>query len=203
MHNPEMNSVAAKIADLEQEIKKAISDIEPEKKHLEAALSDLEKQVGREREKLLSITQAVKTQDRIRQKEKALKLAAAEFEDCERKLYLLELYGRKRSEYIEETVSQKFEITSWKLFEEQINAGSREICEPVYQGVPYSTDLNTGAKIQVGLDVIRTLSKHHSVTMPVFIDNAESVTNWMIDLDNQMIRLAAAPNVEKLEVIGG
>lgn len=201
MHVPEMNSLADRIAEISQEIEKEIEGIGPEKERLEAALSELEKQVGREREKLLSITQAEKTQARIRQKEEALKLAAVEFEECERKLYLLEMYGRKRSEYIEETVSQKFQITSWKLFEEQINAGSREICEPVYQGVPYSTDLNTGAKIQVGLDVIKTLSIHHGVIMPVFVDNAESITNWMIDMDNQMIRLVAMPNVEKLEVI--
>lgn len=203
MHVPEMNSLAARIAEISQEIEKEIEGIGPEKERLEAALSELEKQVGREREKLLSITQAEKTQDRIRQKENALKLAAAEFEECERKLYLLEMYGRKRSEYIEETVSQKFEITSWKLFEEQINAGSREVCEPVYQGVPYSTDLNTGAKIMVGLDVIKTLSIHHGVMLPVFVDNAESITNWMIDMDNQMIRLVAMPNVEKLELIDG
>lgn len=200
---PGKAEIEGQIASLAEVIEKEVESIGPEKERLEAALSELEIKVGREREKLLSITQAEKTQDRIRQKEKALKLAAAEFEECERKLFLLELYGRKRSEYIEETVSQKFEITSWKLFEEQINAGSREICEPVYGGVPYSTDLNTGAKIQVGLDVIRTLSRHHGVTMPVFIDNAESVTSWMIDMDNQMIRLQAMPNVEKLEVIDG
>lgn len=203
MHIPEMNSMAARIAEISQEIEKEIEGIGPEKERLESALSDLSRQLEKERKKLAAIGQAEDTKRRIEQKEKDLKLAAGEFEECERKLYLLELYGRKRSEYIEETVSQKFEITSWKLFQEQVNEGSREICEPVYQGVPYNTDLNTGAKIQVGLDVIKTLSIHHSVMMPVFIDNAESITTWMIDMDNQMIRLVAAANVEKLEVIGG
>ncbi|HSQ87010.1 MAG TPA: hypothetical protein VLM43_20070, partial [Desulfobacterales bacterium] len=148
MHVPEMNSLAARVAEISQEIGKEIQDIGPEKERLESALSDLNGQLEKERKKLSAIGQAEDTKRRIEQKEKDLKLAAGEFEDCERKLYLLELYGRKRSEYIEETVSQKFEITSWKLFEEQINAGSREVCEPVYGGVPYSTDLNTGAKIQ-------------------------------------------------------
>ena len=199
----EKPKIIAMIATIERKIEKAEDDIGPEKERLEAALSDLEIKVGREREKLLSITQAEKTQDRIGQKEEALKTAAIEFERCERELYLLELYSQKRSEYIEETVSGKFEITAWKLFEMQVNQGSREICEAVYNGVPYSTDLNTGMKIQVGLDCIKTLSIHHGVIMPVFIDNAESITNWMIDMDNQMIRLVAMPNVEKLEVIDG
>lgn len=203
MHIPEMNSMAARIAEISQEIEKEIEGIGPEKERLESALSDLSRQLEKERKKLAAIGQAEDTKRRIEQKEADLKLAATEFEECERRLYLLELYGRKRSEYIEETVSQKFEITSWKLFQEQVNEGSREICEPVYGGVPYSTDLNTGAKIQVGLDCIKTLSIHHGVMMPVFIDNAESITSWMIDMDNQMIRLVAAANVEKLEVIGG
>ena len=68
-------------------------------------------------------------------------------------------------------------------------------------GVPYSTDLNTGARINVGLDVINTLSKHYGVMLPIFVDNAESVTAWEFDMDNQMIKLMAAANVEKLEVI--
>lgn len=198
---PGKAEIDGQIASLAEVIEKEIEGIGPEKERLEVALSDLSRQLEKERKKLAAIGQAEDTKRRIEQKEKDLKLAAGEFEECERKLYLLELYGRKRSEYIEETVSQKFEITSWKLFEEQINAGSREICEPVYAGVPYSTDLNTGAKIQVGLDCIKTLSIHHGVIMPVFVDNAESVTTWMIDMDNQMIRLVAMPNVEKLEVI--
>lgn len=201
-HNiPEKVELESRIAALAQDIEKEAYNIGPERSRLESALSDLNEQLEKERKKLAAIGQAEDTRRRIEQKEKDLKLVAGEFEDCERKLYLLELYGRKRSEYIEETVSQKFEITSWKLFEEQVNAGSREICEPVYQGVPYSTDLNTGAKIMVGLDVIKTLSIHHGVIMPVFVDNSESITNWMIDLDNQMIRLVAAANVEKLEIV--
>jgi DNA repair exonuclease SbcCD ATPase subunit len=188
-------------AEVESAIENKGLDIEPEKKRLEQDLGSFTRELEAEQGKLSSIRSAERTRERIADKEAMLKAAAIEYEECERQLYMLELYGRKRSEYIEETVSQKFEITAWKLFEEQINAGSREICEAVYQGVPYSTDLNTGARIQVGLDVIKTLSKHHGVKMPIFIDNAESVTNWMIDLDNQLIRLVAAANIDKLEVV--
>lgn len=166
---------------------------------LKNAIDDLQNEAGRERSKLLILEQWTKSMDRIAIKEKMLAEAAVEFESVERSLYLLELYSRKRGEFIEENVSQNFELTHWKLFEDQINQGSREICEAVYQGVPYSTDLNTGAKIQVGLDVIKTLSRHHQITMPVFVDNSESVTEWLVDLNNQIIRLQAAANIEKLE----
>jgi hypothetical protein len=189
------------ISEINASIKEQDSDIEPQKTRLEQDLGSFQHQIEAEQAKLSSIRSAEKTRKRIADKEALLKGAAIEYEECERQLYMLELYGRKRSEYIEETVSQKFEITAWKLFEEQVNTGSREICEAVYQGVPYSTDLNTGAKIQVGLDVIKTLSKHHRIKMPIFIDNAESVTNWLIDVDNQLIKLVAEANVDKLEVI--
>jgi DNA repair exonuclease SbcCD ATPase subunit len=195
-------AILNKISEINASIKEQESDIEPQKTRLEQDLGSFTRELEAEQAKLSSIRSAERTRERIADKEAMLKGAAIEFEECERQLYMLELYGRKRSEYIEETVSQKFEITHWKLFEEQVNAGTREICEAVYSGVPYS-DLNTGARIQIGLDVIKTLSRHHKIKMPVFIDNAESVTDWLVDIDNQLIKLAAAANVDKLEVING
>ena len=52
-------------------------------------------------------------------------------------------------------------------------------------------DVNTGAKIQAGLDIISGLQEIYQVRMPIFIDNAEAVTHWMIDLNCQQIKLYA------------
>jgi DNA repair exonuclease SbcCD ATPase subunit len=193
-------AILDKISEINASIKEQENDIEPQKTRLEQDLGNFTREIEVEQAKLSSIRSAEKTRERIADKEAMLKGAAIEYEECERQLYMLELYGRKRSEYIEETVSQKFEITHWKLFQDQVNEGTREICEAVYSGVPYS-DLNTGARIQIGLDVIKTLSRHHKIKMPVFIDNSESVTDWLVDIDNQLIKLVAAANVNSLEVI--
>jgi exonuclease SbcC len=112
---------------------------------------------------------------------------------------LIELFVRKKSEFIETSVSKHFRIVEWKLFEEQVNGGLRDICEPMHQGVPYNTDLNTGARINVGLDVIATLSRHYGIQCPIFIDNAESITDF-IDFENQAIHLVAVKDLQKLKI---
>ena len=127
--------------------------------------------------------------------------AGVKFEAIERKLLMLEEFSEKKSRYIEKNINDKFELTEWKLFEKQVNGGQREICEAMLGGVPYSSDLNTGAKINVGLDCIRTLQKHYGTTLPVWIDNAESVTQWHGEEDLQTIKLVANSEFGRLEVV--
>ncbi len=50
--------------------------------------------------------------------------------------------------------------------------------------VPWS-DVNTGARVRAGLQIIKVLSGHYGITAPVFIDNAESVTG---SIDNAKAR---------------
>jgi len=199
--NEQTAQLREQIAAAREQIQKSMESTTPEIEACEETLSAFEMEKGRAESKLLDFTQLEKIERRIKERQQDLKEAAAAYEDIERQLYILELYSRKRSEYIEENVSQQFQITKWKLFEMQINGGIREVCEPTYQGVPYSSDLNTGAKINIGLDCIKTLSAHYGVSLPVFVDNSESITNWQIDLEQQTIRLVAMPNKDELEVV--
>ena len=85
------------------------------------------------------------------------------------------------------------------MFEKQVNGGINETCETLYKGVPYSSGLNNGAQINVGLDIIRTLSDYYDFKAPVFIDNAESVTD-ILDIEAQMIKLVVSPQDEELRI---
>jgi len=199
--NTKADAIAASMSAIQAEIDQLNTDIAPERERLEKRLSGFLDEKGKIESQLLEYTQLDRTLRRIEQLEKSLKENGKQYEQCEKQLYLIELFIRKKAEFIEENVSGFFSITRWKLFDVQVNQGIRDICEATMGGVPYSTDLNTGAKINVGLDVINTLSKHYGVMLPIFVDNAESVTNWEFDIDNQMIKLVAAMNVEKLEVI--
>ena len=142
----------------------------------------------------------IKREKQVAGYEEELKQAGKDFEAVEQQLYLLTEYNRLWNEYLESTVNEFFVLTDWKLFENQINNGVKSICEPIYQGISYNSDLNTGAKINVGLDCINAISKHFNIQCPVFIDNAESVTNW-IETDLQLIKMVAQPNLKELEVI--
>ena len=77
----------------------------------------------------------------------------------------------------------------------------RKICNVVYGGVPY-IGLNNGMKINVGIDIINTLSRAYGVTVPLFVDNAESVTN-LEKCDCQVVRLVVSENDKELRVQNG
>jgi hypothetical protein len=66
-----------------------------------------------------------------------------------------------------------------------------------YNGVPYEGGLNNAARINVGLDIINTLGQHYGFSAPIFVDNAEAVTQ-LIDTDSQVIRLVVPPTFDSL-----
>ena len=76
-----------------------------------------------------------------------------------------------------------------------------ECCEvliPNDAGVPVPwRDANNAAKINAGLEIIGTLSRHWDMTMPVFVDNAESVQNTE-SVSTQLIRLVVPPSWDSL-----
>ena len=76
-----------------------------------------------------------------------------------------------------------------------------ERCDVTYDGVPY-TGLNNGMKINVGIDIIDTLSAAYGVSVPLFIDNAESVTN-LNHCGCQTIRLVVSENDKELRINHG
>ena len=55
-------------------------------------------------------------------------------------------------------------------------------------GVPFNS-LNSAGQVLAGLDIIRTFCRYYGATAPVFIDNAESISQTDFALDSQVIRL--------------
>ena len=68
----------------------------------------------------------------------------------------------------------------------------------VYDGIPYIS-VNNGMKINLGIDIINTLSMAYGVRVPLFVDNAESVTN-LETCGSQIIRLVVSENDKELRV---
>lgn len=124
---------------------------------------------------------------------------ASEFEQLERELYLCDQFIRTKVEMLTDRINSKFELARFRLFEEQVNGGLKECCETLYQGVPYTSNLNTGARINVGLDIIDTLAEHYGFAPPVFIDGAESVTE-ILPTRGQQIKLVVSKPDKTLRV---
>lgn len=118
--------------------------------------------------------------------------------DIEKQEFQCEAFTRAKIGMIEDKVNSMFSLVKFKMFNILVNGGSEETCDCLINGVPYS-DANNAAKIQGGLDIIKTLSKHYDVYAPVFIDNRESVTE-IPDMDCQVISLYVDPEQKTLLV---
>ena len=128
-----------------------------------------------------------------------LKDATLRLERVEKLLYLMEEYTRYKAKAIENLVNSLFRLARFRLFRPQANGGMEERCDVVYDGVPYLS-LNSSMKINIGIDMIRSLSKHFGVSMPLFVDNAESVTAAE-KTGGQMIMLVVSAMDKNLRIV--
>lgn len=141
----------------------------------------------------------VKAQARVAELSAEEKRLAGEWERLSGELYLMEQFTRRKVEMLEDKINSKFELARFRLFSDQINGGLSECCEVLCGGVPYSTGLNNGARVNVGLDIIKTLSGHYGIELPVIVDNSESVTK-LLPMDCQVIRLVVSGSDSVLRV---
>lgn len=112
-------------------------------------------------------------------------------EDYEHQLYILKEFTTTKVKMLTENINKKFKMANFKLFNHQVNGEIKETCVCTVDGVGYNGGLNNAARINVGLDIINTLSTHYGITAPIFIDNAESVTD-IIPTEAQQIQLVVS-----------
>lgn len=125
---------------------------------------------------------------------------AKEIEKIDKGIFLIGEFIKAKVRMTDEKVSSMFKLARFRMFEKNLgDDGIKEGCEVLYNGVPYTTDLNNGMRINVGLDIINTLSRHYNITAPLFIDNSESVTQ-LEPVNAQMIRLIVSAPDKKLRV---
>jgi hypothetical protein len=135
---------------------------------------------------------------RIAELQEDARKAAAALDLIEQMLFLIDEYSRYKTQFIEDSINRLFRIARFRLFREQANGGVEARCDVVYEGVPY-INLNSGAKINVGIDIINTLSTAYGVNVPLFVDNAESVTR-LEGSSSQIIRLVVSENDKELRI---
>jgi len=183
----EKATLEAAITDLKAGSQETVAKLQEEIGHFETALETLE-------ESKQKMNQYRQGQTRIKELEAQEKQLAKEYEKLEHELYLTEEFIRTKVNLLEGKINSRFKLAKFKLFNQLVNGGVEECCETLYNGVPYSSGLNSGHRIIVGLDIINTLSEHYGFWAPIFIDNAESVTTLPI-MKAQVIRLIK-PEIE-------
>lgn len=164
---------------------------------VERALADLHREVGLLEADKAKFEQVRKQLARIAELEQQESKLAAEYEQLQHELYLTEEFTRAKVSLLQNKIDSKFRFARFRLFEDQINGGIKEVCETLYNGVPYDKGLNNAARINIGIDIINTLSEHYGVSAPIFVDNAEAVTQ-LAETDAQVIRLIVPPAFDNL-----
>lgn len=120
------------------------------------------------------------------------------------KLMLFEEFYLAKRDLLQDKINSHFSLVEWKLFDFYEEGGLDEsVCEPVINGVPFRS-LNTGSRMQAGLDVANTLMKQEGYLVPIFIDNAEAITGHKRDavtIDTQVIALYVSEEDKNLRVV--
>jgi DNA repair exonuclease SbcCD ATPase subunit len=193
---PEYVRLQKQHEELQEQIRQAQADvsttvaaIQKEADEISGAIQALEQTQAR----LEARGSGLKRIEELKAEERKL---AAEYEELEQQLYLTEEFIRTKVQLLEDKINSKFRMARFKLFDVQVNGAISETCETTYNGVPYS-NLNNGARLNIGLDIINTLAEHYDFAPPVWLDNAESVTD-ILPTRGQQIRLVVSEKDKRL-----
>ena len=176
----------------------------PDTSFLDAQISALDTEIESLKKQIMQREQSEAQKNRVAELENAEKQMGAEYETLERGVWLCDEFTKTKVKMLTDRIDSKFKSVRFRLFQEQLNGGVKDDCEvliPTAAGrmVPY-TFANNAARINAGLEIISTLSEHWNMEMPVFIDNAESVTHfantWM-----QTIRLVVSEPDKQLRLV--
>lgn len=185
-------------------------NLHKEMQQLEDSLADISKHTvaaqnvqRRELEKLQEQSDALSVQlaEAERNTEREKRIAALEeekrstmraLEEAERGISMCQDFTRQMVAMLTQRVNRHFPTVRWKLFEEQKNGGLREVCEATVDGVPYGA-LNTAAKMQANVEIVAAFGEAAGISMPLFLDNRESVTDLCTPGGMQIINLKVMP----------
>ena len=187
--------IQAGIKSCETRLKFADNESEDLRTPLKTKISELETQIESLKSEKLNFEIKASQEKRIEELKAELKKYSVEYEEIQKCLYLCEQFARIKAKMLDERINSRFKSVRFRLFIDQINGGLKEDCEvlvPSKEGnlVPYPM-ANSAGQINAGLDIIEVLSNHFNTHLPIFVDNAESVTK-LNTIDTQIIRLVVS-----------
>lgn len=184
----EYQSISQQVDKLQKELEKPIEDTTSETRQQK---QEIQAQIDRCNYILNNrevAANAKKRIDELMQQEKDL---AVQKSTLEGHLFLMDEFLRAKTDILSDSINRRFKYVRFKLFNQLQNGGIDECCDTLVNTngcwVPFS-DGNTAGKMNAGLDIIQSLVEFHDVSAPVFIDNAEAVTDIM-PVDAQVIKL--------------
>lgn len=193
------SAIRTLIADAEKRLDRLNGDVAAEKSRLETEHAELTRRKLESDAVLAKEQTLIDTRRRIAELQAEQRTAAAEVEQMDRLIAMCEEFTRYRVQAITESVNSKFHLTRWRLFTEQVNGGLADCCEPMDRNGSTFDGTNNAMKINIGMDIIDTLSAHFGRRVPLFVDNAESVTQLQ-PIGSQVVRLVVSEQDKELRI---
>ena len=187
------------IADAEKRLDRLAGDTAAEKSRLEAEHAELTRRKLESDAVLAKELTLADAKKRIAELQAEQRTAAAEVEQMDRLIAMCEEFTRYRVQAITESVNSRFRLTRWRLFTELVNGGLVDCCEPMDRNGSTFEGTNNAMKIKIGMDIIDTLSAHFGRRVPLFVDNAESVTQLQ-PIGSQVVRLVVSEQDKELRI---
>ena len=198
-YNRRGNAIRTLIADVDKRLYRLSGDTAAEKSRLEAEHAELTRRKLESDAVLAKEQTLADTKNRIAELQAEQRTAAAEVEQMDRLIAMCEEFTRYRVQAITESVNSKFRLTRWRLFTEQVNGGLADCCEPMDMNGSTFEGTNNAMQINIGMDIIDTLSAHFGRRVPLFVDNAESVTHLQ-PIGSQVVRLVVSEQDKELRI---
>ena len=168
---------------------------------LTARRRDISAQIDTVRQNLATATATADLRRRLANKERTTEIQrlidetkatekkiAERIAELERLEFAAAAYTKADIEAVEAAINSRFDLVRWRMYEQTIEGADVETCVATIDGVPFNS-LNSAGQVLAGLDIIRTFCRYYGATAPVFIDNAESISQTDFALDSQVIRL--------------
>lgn len=149
---------------------------------------------------ILARREAIEKADRLiaeyRENEKKL---AQEIATLEGREDAIGEYTRAQVESTNEKLSGLFRSVRIRMFRKLMNGEYEPCCEVIDgNGVPFGIT-NTAMKTNCGLDIIGALQQFYGISMPILIDNKESITK-LFPADAQIILLEKVSGQKELQI---
>ena len=152
------------------------------------------------------IAESEKAQERVDELKEEKRNVRQLLADCQRELDLLKDFQKAKCNMLSEAVNKMFVFVKWRLFKmNQDGEGYQEVCEPMIENEPYGRRLNHGSRALAELDICNTFQNIHGISLPLFVDDFDGITENTMEkinqFDRQMIFLKATESDLKIEIL--
>ncbi len=156
------------------------TDLKSRKAALDATISDLDRRLAN-RDHQTRIQSGI---DELKEKQRSINKELAK---ADKIAELVETFIKTKDAMIVERINALFQVAKFSFLSQRLNGKDNITCSCTVNGVDYK-DVNNAGRINAGLDVINAFCRAKGINIPIFIDNAESVQEFL-PTDSQKILL--------------